>query len=330
MSAAAVSQNLLLNPRPHHLCPVHLNRPTPLVSNLRICPFELQRYSSYRNLHLSKTSQWQISVFQSGEGVYSGQNDKLTLDAFLSVAEVLCIAPSAFLSIGCALNSMIPWGAQKSLQVSLVNRFLVWQSVFLAGAVVIGAFIRRRQWQRTCRYSRESGSLNLVDRIEKLEEDLRSSTTIVRALSRQLEKLGIRFRVTRKTLKEPITEAAALAQKNSEATRALAMQEELLERELVEIQNVLLAMQRKLQEQQQKQLELILAIGKSGKLIKSRVEVSKEDQAIDLQRSVPDSARVERMEAPEGISHLDAFPLAVRSLRERVTGTDPTENAVQQ
>ncbi|KAG6664011.1 hypothetical protein CIPAW_02G062100 [Carya illinoinensis] len=42
----------------------------------------------------------------------------------------------------------------------------------------------------------------------------------------------------------------------------LAVQEEILEKELGEIQKVLLAMQ----EQQQKQLELILAIGKTGKL----------------------------------------------------------------
>jgi hypothetical protein len=62
------------------------------------------------------------------------------------------------------------------------------------------------------RVSRETGregsreSLNLVGRIEKLEEDLRSSATIIRVLSRQLEKLGIRFRVTRKALKEPIAE----------------------------------------------------------------------------------------------------------------------------
>jgi hypothetical protein len=36
---------------------------------------------------------------------------------------------------------------------------------------------------------------------------------------------------------------AALAQKNLEATRALALQKDLLENELREIQNVLLAMQ---------------------------------------------------------------------------------------
>lgn len=109
----------------------------------------------------------------------------------------------------------------------------------------------------------EGGSgVDFVGRIEKLEEDLRSSATIIRVLSRQLEKLGIRFRVTRRALKEPIAEAAALAQKNSEATRALAVQEDILEKELSEIQTMLLAMQ----EQQQKQLDLILAIAKSGNL----------------------------------------------------------------
>ncbi|TKY60260.1 EPIDERMAL PATTERNING FACTOR protein 1 [Spatholobus suberectus] len=56
------------------------------------------------------------------------------------------------------------------------------------------------------------------------------------------------------------TETAALAQKNSEAARALAVQSDILEKELGEIQQVLLAMQ----EQQRKQLDLILAIGKAG------------------------------------------------------------------
>lgn len=39
------------------------------------------------------------------------------------------------------------------------------------------------------------------------------------------------------------TKTAALAQKNSEATRALAVQGDILEKELGEIQKVLLAMQ---------------------------------------------------------------------------------------
>lgn len=74
-------------------------------------------------------------------------------------------------------------------------------------AVGIGAWIRRRQWGRVCRESVKGGmEVNLFERIEKLEEDLRSSATIIRVLSRQLEKLWIRFRVTRKSLKEPIAE----------------------------------------------------------------------------------------------------------------------------
>lgn len=48
--------------------------------------------------------------------------------------------------------------------------------------------------------------VDLLARIEKVEEDLRSSATIIQVLARQLEKLGIRFRVTWKALKEPITE----------------------------------------------------------------------------------------------------------------------------
>lgn len=47
---------------------------------------------------------------------------------------------------------------------------------------------------------------DLIRRIEKMEEELRSSATIIRVLSKQLEKLGIRFRVTRNALKEPIAE----------------------------------------------------------------------------------------------------------------------------
>lgn len=46
--------------------------------------------------------------------------------------------------------------------------------------------------------------LNLVERIEELEEDLRSSVTIIQALSRQLKKLGIRFRLLGKHWKNQL------------------------------------------------------------------------------------------------------------------------------
>ncbi|KAL0378935.1 UNVERIFIED_CONTAM: hypothetical protein Sradi_3199000 [Sesamum radiatum] len=170
----------------------------------------------------------------------------------------------------------------------LGSKILVWQCVVLVGGLVAGAVIRRRQWRRICGVGLSRGptssGTNLLERVEKLEDDLRSSATIIQALSRRLEKLGIRFRLTRKALKEPIAETAALVQKNSEATRELAAQEDILEKELGEIQKVLLAMQ----EQQQKQLELILAIGKAGKLLETKRVKSRDQKAPETSESSVD------------------------------------------
>lgn len=92
------------------------------------------------------------------------------------------------------------------------DRVLGWLVVALVGGVASGAWVRRRQWRRVFEQPGTVGgaNVNLVERIEKLEEDLRSSATMIRVLSRQLEKLGIRFRVTRKALKEPIAEVIGL------------------------------------------------------------------------------------------------------------------------
>ncbi|XP_009802512.1 uncharacterized protein LOC107810358 [Nicotiana tabacum] len=243
-------------------------------------PFKTRLCFPTQKPHLLKIEslqchQWKVKAFES-EGSVKEQSlaeFEFNIDAFLSILEFLCLFSSAVVAIGYAVNSWF-WGSQKWLG----NRVLGAQCVVLVGGVIIGSVIRRRQWSRICtfEFSSRSGSgsrgVNLVERIEKLEEDLRSSATLIRVLSRQLEKLGIRFRVTRKTLKDPVTEAAALAQKNSEATRALALQGERLEKELGEIQKVLLAMQ----EQQHKQLELILAIGKTGKLFENKRGPSQE------------------------------------------------------
>ncbi|CAN6711247.1 unnamed protein product [Malus baccata var. baccata] len=170
-------------------------------------------------------------------------------------------------AVNCAAMSL-----NKTSFVAMGNWGLASGALALVMVVGIGAWIRLLQWRWMCRESVKGGmEVNLFERIEKSEEDLRSSATIMCVLSRQLEKLGIRFRVTRKALKEPIAEMqdnvgndiSALAQKNSEATRALAAQEDILEKELGEIQKVFLAMQ-------QKQLELILAIATFGKVRESR------------------------------------------------------------
>lgn len=147
------------------------------------------------------------NAFFIGEGVGGNvQREKLSylnLDALLPVAEILCIVPPVICSIGCLVGLIIP-GLSKLFQVSLGSRFFVFQCVLLAGAVVIGALIRERRWKRICR---DDGlGVDVVARVEKVEEDLRSSARMIQVLSRQLEKLSIRFRVTRKALKEPISE----------------------------------------------------------------------------------------------------------------------------
>ena len=130
---------------------------------------------------------------------------QLSLNKLLSVAEVLCIVPPAIYSIGCLVGSVLP-GVAKPFQVSLGNRFFVCQYFLLVSALVIGSLIRWRQWQRLYRVNENGVNADLVRRVEKVEQDLQSSVTMVRVLSRQLEKLGIRLRVTRKALKEPINE----------------------------------------------------------------------------------------------------------------------------
>ncbi|CAD5335899.1 hypothetical protein AtNW77_Chr5g0152181 [Arabidopsis thaliana] len=214
--------------------------------------FEIDR--NYR-AHASSIGSFEDS--SSSNLLEDASSDGIDLGSFVSFAEALCILSSAVISVVLAVNYVVVGEiGKKVLSLGFVG---------LVGSVATGSWLRRRQWMRICKGARESEGTNLIRRLEKLEKDLKSSTSIVRVLSRHLEKLGIRFRVTRKALKEPISETAALAQKNSEATRVLVAQQEILEKELGEIQKVLLAMQ----EQQRKQLELILTIAKSSKLFES-------------------------------------------------------------
>ncbi|KAK3031627.1 hypothetical protein RJ639_037375 [Escallonia herrerae] len=288
------SQNLLNVP--HSRISFYFNTTTTTTTLLKTHNFPFKNSPQFQILKIPSpqpfnfrpihTHMGPLKAYESGQ---SAPKPDTNIDAMLSLAEFLCLASSAVVSIGFAVNSAAS-GTQKPVFVWLGSRVLAWQCVLLVGGVVVGAVIRRRQWKRVCGdFSRPGGGsgVNLLERIEKLEEDLKSSATIIRVLSRQLEKLGIRFRVTRKALKDPIAETTALAQKNSEATRALAVQEDILEKELGEIQKVLLAMQ----EQQQKQLELILAIGKTGKLWESRREPSQDQAAIETANSAAEKVK---------------------------------------
>ncbi|XP_022136778.1 uncharacterized protein LOC111008398 isoform X2 [Momordica charantia] len=185
-----------------------------------------------------------IGVFESEQVAGSHDRDgDFNLESILSFSELLCLFSSAVFLVVFVVN-FVGYNSKKALWVLIGDRGLVWGFPLLVATVVLNAWIRRRQWRRVC-WKTAKGALevNLLDRIEKLEEDLRSSTATIRALSRQLEKLGIRFMVTRKTLRDSIAETAALAQRNSEDTRTLAVQEDILEKELLEMQKVLLAMQ---------------------------------------------------------------------------------------
>lgn len=259
-SKPPISQILPPNPRPHFLNRAFL---TPKTQR-----FPLRRiYASFDGLYN------QIDGSTSSFSVFN-------FDDFLSVFEFLSLASSAAISLYVAVS----FGAQKGAAFGWVgSKFFVWQCVVLVASVVAGAVIRRRQWRRVCGAGFSNGA-NLSRRVEKLEEDLRSSATLIRVLSRQLEKLGIRVRATRQALKDPISETAALAQKNSEVTRVLAAQEDILEKELGEIQKVLLAMQ----EQQQKQLELILAIGKARNLFNTQPVQNKDQTTPEASNSSVD------------------------------------------
>ncbi|KAH9299420.1 hypothetical protein KI387_031102, partial [Taxus chinensis] len=166
---------------------------------------------------------WRQKAVQNGleDGhEFESSSPKLDVDRLLGVAEVICIVPSLVLSVGFVVQS----AAHKFQNVGQGNGTQLQE--------VLSNLARRG-----------GHDFSLIRRVNKLEEDVGSSVTIIRVLSRQLEKLGVRFRVTRRTLRDPINETASLAQKTSEAVRELAIHEDVLEKELREIQHILFAMQ---------------------------------------------------------------------------------------
>lgn len=141
-------------------------------------------------------------------------DDGFDFDSILSIAELVCLFSSTVVGIGFVIKNSV-LGSKSTLLGLIGSRVLALGVVGLLCGVWIGAVVRRRQWRWICTETvrgKANGSVNLVGRIEKVEEDLRSSATIIRVLSRQLEKLGIRFRVTRKALKEPISQVLSISE----------------------------------------------------------------------------------------------------------------------
>lgn len=88
------------------------------------------------------------------------------------------------------------------------------QYVLLVGAVAIGSLIRRRQWGRLCQVGgggdggAAARGVDFAGRIGEVEESVRGVVAAVGVLSRTVEKLGVRFRVLRRTLRDPINEVS--------------------------------------------------------------------------------------------------------------------------
>ncbi|KAL3687306.1 hypothetical protein R1sor_013615 [Riccia sorocarpa] len=257
---------------------------------------------------------------QDSQGVVETKNESGILQSrkdkggdgtkFLSVTEGVCI-----LAAGASYAASV---IQKSKQTASVaaepavphilykfRDLSAWQVPALWGALVINAILRaistRSSVNRTERKWAEKSikDFTVDQRIGKLEDDMQSLAGISQALSRHLEKLGVRFRLTRRTLQDPIRETATLALKTSEVVSALASREDRLEAELLETRRELQETQKllvSLQESQQKQLALLVTA--MTKTVKSQKAV----EAISLKNSAERAAGKSNRAATTGVS----------------------------
>ncbi|CAO2169457.1 unnamed protein product [Urochloa humidicola] len=269
---------MLPPPPPSPLAPLRATSSS-LGARLRL-PFPSSCPSPAPLLSRSFRRRWPppLRAHASGEPVRRGGASGL--DALLPAAELLCLVPPAICSVVCAVRLVFSPSSASARQPPpplAGGRLLVLNYLLLVGAVAIGSLIRRRQSEqlRPAGGAKEGVGVGLAERMEKVEESVRGMVAAVGVLSRTVEKLSVRFRVLRRTLKDPISETVALAQKNSEATRIQAAQKVLLEKEIGAIQKVLHAMQ----EQQQKQLDLILAIGEASTALGSEQDIIDGDSA---------------------------------------------------
>ncbi|GBG65415.1 hypothetical protein CBR_g50776 [Chara braunii] len=133
---------------------------------------------------------------------------------------------------------------------------------FLGMPINNGGGMKAAGWEAT---TPQAGG-DLLTRVSRVEDELQTMVKITRMLSRQLEKLGVRFRVTRRTLRDPIMETSDRSLRNAALITILSSRADRLEKEMAETQQLLLAMQ----EQAARQLD-VLASAVSKTLQNQRV-----------------------------------------------------------
>lgn len=197
---SSISSSLIPFPPTHF--PKKLNSPVFPLNSRPHLPIRLFLTFKSRVSPLTRASASSDDVYgQIEDGKGTNVDDFLSAVEFLSLTFSAAISLYAAVSFGARKGGVLGWAG---------NKVYVWQCAVIAVSVVVGAVIRRRQWRRVCGGGFSKGA-NLLSRVEKLEEDLRSSATLIRVLSRQLEKLGIRVRDTRKALKDPISQVHLVA-----------------------------------------------------------------------------------------------------------------------
>lgn len=83
------------------------------------------------------------------------------------------------------------------------------------GAILLNAFVqygilKRLTWLPQRRESTGRVDFTLEQRVADLEENVREFVTTARGLSKQVEKLGVRFRATKRSLRDPMQEVSSL------------------------------------------------------------------------------------------------------------------------
>eukprot|EP00897_Mesotaenium_endlicherianum_P008928 jgi/Mesen1/8063/ME000432S07354 len=173
----------------------------------------------------------------------------------LAVLQVACVAVAllAHAYAYCA-HLKLPWlgaaGTKGLLSLSQLQ-LSTWQIVPLCAALLIDAVLRIMSWrggglagrERVVESRGERAPPAGQQRMAEMEEHVGTTVRLLRAMSRQMEKLGVRFRVARRTLRDSLKETAGLAGQTAGIVEILAARSERLEKELAGTQQVLLATQ---------------------------------------------------------------------------------------